>query len=245
MVELILDTNIWISHIAKDKPEGIFDILKDQLKNESVFLLTTDVIVEEWKRNKANTISQLESSIRESSKSATRIKQFLPEDKKKEVENLLEVFHINETERLKLVYNRINEIDDLLLNAERAVTTDEMKIQVANWALEKRAPFTTKSNSVGDALILLAAVEHRKTWGDKGKLFPGFFVSFNHTDYSSSNDPDIIHEDLNDLLKQANLEYKRNIGEVLNLTPAISLEIENYIDYMVESYKESQWDLDK
>jgi predicted nucleic acid-binding protein len=243
MVELILDTNIWISHIAKDKPQGIFDILNEQLENGAVLLLTTDVIIDEWNRNKENTLSQIESSIRESSRNASKIKHFLPNDKKQEVENLIEIFHVNETERLKLAQDRIQAIDLLLNNSEKAITSDAMKIQVANWALEKRAPFKAKSNSVGDALILLASVEHRKNRGDKSQLFSGFFVSFNHSDYSSSQDSDIIHEDLKTLLDEANLSYKRNIGEVLNLTPDLSIEIENYIDHMIESYIESQWDM--
>ncbi|AXO79960.1 hypothetical protein DZC78_06010 [Olleya aquimaris] len=239
MVDLILDTNIWISHIAKDKPAGIFDIFKKQVNDGEVILLINDIIIDEWNRNKSKTIKNISNEIKETSKNALRIKTFLSEEGKEKINELLGEINSKENERIKLAENRIEEIELMMANAIKTEVTDKMKVQVSNWALEKRAPFKQKSNSVGDALILLSTVIHRTKDGSN-HYRPGFFVSFNHTDYAQENDSDEIHEDLQDLLDNANLLYKRHIGEVLNLTPELNVEIEMYIDNYVESYLEEQ-----
>ena len=239
MTDVILDTNIWISHIAKDKPNGIFESFKSQVDNGEIFLLINDIILDEWQRNKNNTIRDITSEIKSSSKNALRMKTFLDENGKQKIDELLSDYNAKEQERIRLAEERIKEVEKLMSNATKVAVTDEMKIQVANWALEKRAPFKQKSNSVGDALILLSTVEHRNA--DSTSHFrPGFFISFNHTDYAQRDNSDEIHEDLQELLDGANLSYKRNIGEVLSLTPELNAEVESYIDYQVEWYMEEQ-----
>ena len=167
------------------------------------------------------------------------MKPFLDEENKTKIDDLLSNYNREEEKRIELAKKRIEEVEKLMANATEIEVTDEMKIQVSNWALEKRAPFTQKANSVGDALILLSAVKHRNS--NKSAYFiPGFFVSFNHTDYSKKNNEDQIHEDLEEILEQANLSYRRHIGKVLNLTPELNIEVESYIDSMVESYLEDQ-----
>ena len=239
MIDLILDTNIWISHIAKDKPAGIFESFKKQVEDGEVILLINQIIRDEWNRNKENTIRDIEKEIKTISKTALKMKPFLDNENKRKIENLLSDYNREEEKRVELAKKRIEEVEKLMTNATEIEITDEMKIQVSNWALEKRAPFTQKANSVGDALILLSAVKHRHN--NKSAYFiPGFFVSFNHTDYSKKNNADQIHEDLEEILKEANLSYKRNIGEVLNLTPELNIEVESYIDSIVERYLEDQ-----
>lgn len=239
MVDLILDTNVWISHIAKDKPDGIFEEFKKQIEKGQIILLINDIILDEWKRNKNNTLRDISNEIKITSKNALKIKTFLNIEEKEKIESLLNKYSSIETEQIKLAEKRIEEIERLMADATKVEIKDEMKIQVANWALEKRAPFVKKANSVGDALILLSMVTHRNE--DTSIYFrPGFFVSLNHSDYSKTDKHDEIHEDLKEMLEDANLTYKRNIGEVLNLTPEINANIESYIDNQIEWYMEQQ-----
>lgn len=238
MVDVILDTNIWIHHIALDNPTGIFDNLKEQIKSEQVYLLSNEIIIEEWRRNKQTTIDNVVKAIKTQSKNALEVKEFLNSSDKKVLEDLLKKYASKEEERITLAKNRIEEIEQLILSATQTKITPEMKLQVVDWALLKRAPFTIKNNSVGDALILLSAVEHRRKYIEQGFIPKGFFVSFNHTDYADKLDKDTIHKDLVDLLEDGNMEYKRNIGEVLHLTPELNMEIENYIDMQIEMYKD-------
>ncbi len=239
MIDLILDTNIWISHIAKDKPTGIFDVLKKQVEDGEVVLLINEIIRDEWRRNRERTIKEIEKEIKIISKTALKMKPFLNDENKGKIEDLLSDYNKEEEKRIELANKRIEEVEKLMENATEIEVTDEMKIQVANWALEKRAPFIKKANSVGDALILLSAVKHRQK-NKSAHFIPGIFVSFNHTDYSQKNNIDQIHEDLEEILEEVNLFYKRNIGEVLNLTPELNTEVESYIDMMVERHLEEQ-----
>lgn len=239
MIDLILDTNIWIHHIALDNPPGIFENLKDQIKTEQVYLLSNTIILDEWHRNKQITINSVVKIIKDQSKNALEIKEFLNNSDRQIMEELLKKYASKEEERITLAKERIEEIENLINSATQTEITSEMKLKVVDWALQKRAPFTIKNNSVGDALILLSAVEHRRKYIDKGFIPKGFFVSFNHTDYAEKLDKDIIHKDLEELLQDGNIEYKRNIGEVLHLTPELNMEIENYIDMQIERYKDN------
>ena len=239
MVDLILDTNIWISHIAKDKPSGIFDSFKKQVSDGDIILLTNDIILDEWKRNKENIIKEITKEIKNTSKNATKIRPFLDPSSQTIIDELFVKISANENERIKLAEKRIMEVEVLMSEAIKMEVTDEMKVTVANWALDKRAPFKQKSNSVGDALILLSVVKHRENDGSSD-FRPGFFISFNHTDYSQREDPNEIHEDLQELLDGANLAYERNIGQVLKLTPELNQEVHNYIDSYVEYHMEEE-----
>lgn len=240
MIDLILDTNIWIHHIAVDNPPGIFENLKEQLRTEQVYLLSNEIILDEWHRNKKTTINSVIKVIKSQSKNALEIKEFLSPSDKQILEDILQKYAAKEEERIALAKERIEEIELLITSATQTVITPEMKLKVVDWALQKRAPFTVKNNSVGDALILLSAVEHRRKYSKNGFIPKGFFVSFNHTDYSEKLNKDIIHKDLEDLLQDGNMEYKRNIGEVLHLTPDLNIEIENYIDIQIERYKDQK-----
>lgn len=239
MIDLILDTNIWISHIAKDKPAGIFDLFKTRIEDGEVVLLINEIIRDEWRRNREKTIKEIEKEIKTISKTALKIKPFLNEANKTKIDDLLSDYNKEEEKRIELANKRIEEVEKLMENATEIEVTDEMKIQVANWALEKRAPFIKKANSVGDALILLSVVKYRSN-SKSLEYNPGIFVSFNHSDYAQKNNIDQIHEDLKEILEEVNLVYMRNIGEALNLTPKLNEEVESYIDMMVGAYIEEQ-----
>lgn len=54
---------------------------------------------------------------------------------------------------------------------------------------------------------------------------------------------DEIHEDLAPQLEDANMEFKRNIGEALNLAPDLNEEVEDYLEYLVENHLEIHFDM--
>ena len=59
MISLVLDTNIWIAYIAKDWPSGIIDEIKKKKKSGEIILLTNEIIIEEWNRNKETTLKDI------------------------------------------------------------------------------------------------------------------------------------------------------------------------------------------
>ena len=240
MIDLILDVNIWMHHIAMDEPKGIFNELKEFIDSEEIYLLSNSIIIDEWKRNKETTINNVVAKIKKQSISALEIKEYLPADERERLADILEKYKTTEESRLKIALDRIDEIEKMITQSTQTEVTKEMKLKIVDWALEKKAPFALKKNSVGDALIILSAIEHRKKNISKGFYPKGYFVSWNHTDYADLNDKDLIHPDLADMLEDANLHYHRHIGLALKLAPKDLMDIENYIDWSIEVAKEQR-----
>lgn len=85
MVSLILDTDIWISFIAKDKPSGILDKIKTKIDDSEIVLLTNDIIIDEWNRNKEKTLTVLRILLKDLS---IILKRHLNYTRKKKVKGL-------------------------------------------------------------------------------------------------------------------------------------------------------------
>ncbi len=235
MVDIILDTNVWISQIAKDEPTGVFELLKSQIEEGKVNLLTNDIIIKEWHRNRLSTSKSIIKKLKSSSKNLLKIKDF---DKENEALNeLLEEVNLIEQKFVSLTESRLLEIDALLKNSTKMEITNSMKIETVNLAIEKKAPFINKANSVGDALILLSAINYREK-SDLLEFTSGFFVTFNHKDFASESNPDEIHSDLKEELDSVNLKYKRHLGDVLEMAPELYKETSAYIDSYVDCYLE-------
>jgi|AntRauTorckE6833_2_1112554.scaffolds.fasta_scaffold00228_3 hypothetical protein len=243
MVSLIFDTDIWISFIAKDKPSGILDEIQQKVNNSEIVLLTNDVIIDEWKRNKEQTLKAAENIIQGTFKSAKKSFEYYSEEKQEKFDELISDFFESKEELIENAKLQVERTDELLLSCEKTPISDEMKLQIIDWALEKRAPFHSKNNSVGDALILLSSVNYLKeqTIG----ITDSIFVSFNHTDFSKKENKDEIHEDLAALLDEANVKFTRHIGEALELAPEMNKEIAEYLDYMIDDWIQTQIDIQR
>ncbi len=245
MINLFLDTDILIGFIAKDKPSGILELLIEKIGNNSISIVTNSIIKTEWDRNKTKTISGLQKAILNEAKSALKISEFLSHDDKQKLESVLTNYAEEEKSRLDLIEDRISKIDKLLEEAVMIEITNGLKLEVIDLALEKKAPFNNKNNSVGDALNLLSLVAYLKEQGTP--YSDTIFVSYNHTDFGTKENPDEIHPDLKPHLEEVQLVYKRNIGEALNLSNEMIVEIESYIDdyvdSMVDDYIQDQIDI--
>lgn len=241
MIELVLDSNIWIHNIALDEPKGIFNQLNEFLDNGEIILLTNDVLLDEWNRNKEDTRVSIAKKIKDNSKKALEISEFLEPKEKSTLNKLILNYKDREEKRISLAINRIKQIDELFSKSTKMKVSKEMKLEVIDWALNKTAPFNKKKNSVADALILLSFVEHRKHRYNNGFQPKAYFISQNHTDYSSEIDKDIIHPDLSKLIDSVNINYCRYVNQTLSLVPDDLLELESMIDTQVEMYKEEKY----
>src|SRR5262249_48771400 len=138
-------------------------------------------------------------------------------------------FKNTEPRLLEAAENRFALIEDILENKSKiAVVSNDDKIEIATWAIEKRAPFHRNNNSYADALILLSAVkyieensQHTSPYKGEAKkiIVPdSIFVSYNSDDFSKDTkgpDKDVIHPDLEALLNSVYMKFERNIGRVL------------------------------
>jgi predicted nucleic acid-binding protein len=241
MINIILDTNIWITFVAKDNTARLIEELRTKVNKNEIALLTNEIIVDEWKRNKAQTINDVSNSIKAKYNTVRTLADFLGDAEKRKFLDVTEVLFQNEQARNTYATNRVEETEQLLLSCTMTPITEAMKIEVVEWALDKRAPFKKKNNSVADAIILLSSVEYCKerTVG----LIDSIFVSFNHEDFSSAKDKDVIDEDLQSLLSEAQMTFSRNIGEALKLAPQLIEEITEYMNYLEDKYIDMQTDI--
>lgn len=230
---IILDTNAWIymcnAHPFQKDENGryphikMFNSLVDLVENKNVVILTNDLILAEWDRNKAaarNYIKRLEGAKGEKE---NRLK-------KKEVRSNLEESEKIRSE-IRVIESLIDENEKHILNVEQFLKdkttkypiTDTSKIIAANQAIAKKAPFTgKKSNSMADMVILLSGIEYIKNtygieiWKDEIIYPTSYFVSGNKTDFSNKENESIIHEDIAPFLESITMEYYINLGEFIN-----------------------------
>jgi predicted nucleic acid-binding protein len=238
MVAIILDTNIWINFVAKDNPSELLEQLIAKRDSKEIILLSNKIILDEWLRNKEQTVKDVSNTIKGNYSSAKKLADYLSLAEKQQFLLTVNPYFNQEQQRIDLAVQRVEQTEALLRSCVMTPITAEMKLQVVDWALGKRAPFKKKSNSVGDALILLSSVEYwkKETIG----ITDAIFVSFNHEDYTDGKKIDDIHEDLKEIVQGANMLFTRNIGEALHLAPQLTNEIGDYIDYQVDSWIEWQ-----
>lgn len=253
MIYLIIDTNAWIymcnahglSKIGQDECHHIkiFNSLKRLVDEGRVIILSNQIIIAEWQRNKKhcyefiehlkNRKKDIEHKIRKSNFDGD------PEEKEKQKEKLIEA------ERLITINEQhIDNVEHLLIGRTiHYPITDLSKIQSADQAIAKKAPFTgKKSNSMADMVILLSGLEFIKSnYGTE--LFPdhiaypvSYFVSANKNDFSSKEDETLIHKDIEPFFQSSETQYRTNLGTLINelfSEPVLSeLDIQDFDEYM-------------
>lgn len=253
MIYLIIDTNAWIymcnahglSKIGQDECHHIkmFNSLKRLVDEGRVIILSNQIIIAEWQRNKKhcyefiehlkNRKKDIEHKIRKSNFEGD------PEEKEKQKEKLIEA------ERLITINEQhIDNVEQLLIgHTIHYPITDLSKIQSADQAIAKKAPFTgKKSNSMADMVILLSGLEFIKSnYGTE--LFPdhiaypvSYFVSANKNDFSSKEDETLIHKDIEPFFQSSETQYRTNLGTLINelfSEPVLSeLDIQDFDEYM-------------
>ncbi|MBP6236433.1 MAG: DUF4935 domain-containing protein [Saprospiraceae bacterium] len=236
-----MDTNVWLylanSYNPKNKAfeDGLHfrlvEILTELVVNREIVILTNEIIIEEWNRNKEvakNLIQKYRKSLEGNKGHFSNIKKFLEEVDKVRLDAIFENYTKNLNHVIDNNEKHIAQVEYLLLDkTEKIEITQEIKARAAERAINKLAPFKgDKSNSMADAVVLLSAIEHLKkvsivpTLGDYEEhfyIFPNStFVTINKGDFANPENENEIHPDLKSVLDEAKIKYEANIGKVLN-----------------------------
>jgi hypothetical protein len=228
MAKLILDTSTWLD-IAKPRIEEIFIELEKQVDEGITVLLTCDIVVQEWTRNKDRVIKDIVSSIRSHARSASKIADLLPESDKVELKKLIEKHTEAQSDQEKLAEVFFNRVESLMKKSKLFEISDKIKLDMANRALTKQAPFHNSKNNMADALIYFGAIEHVNKENQIATDL--IFVTSNHKEFSDPSDISKIHPDL----------YKGNVHFSNNLAQALQMRRE-VIDLMDEYHEYQFWD---
>lgn len=260
---IFLDTNNWIYlsngfNILSSKFDElhlkIFDIIKKRTNEGILVFLVNDIVIEEWKRNKPETekqINELENKFKAYRDSLRTIKNFIGKDSQelKSINAELQKTFEEKSERLK---KHIFDVEDFIKNkTENIKISEKVKLEAVDLALEKKAPFIgDKKNSMADALILLSSIEHISeslstsldsqlfVTEENLILYPdSYFVSSNKGDFSSKEDKEKIHADLEPYLKKTETKFFFTLAKLINLLEEefITLEEEFAIEHADDS----------
>lgn len=224
MAKIILDTCAWMD-LSKPKFSEVLEELEKQVKNNITVIITCDILIEEWNRNKSKIVNEITLSFRTHAKSALRIGEFLNNTEKETLKNILEKYSTIEKEQEKLALTYIDRVENLLKNSIKYSITDKLKLEMANRALTKKAPFHNSKNNMADALIYFGGIEY--VIENNQIATDLLFVTNNKNEFSDPSDLKKLHPDL----KEFNVHYFNNLAEALKMRKDIIDEMDEYNEY--------------
>ena len=248
----ILDTNVWIyicnTHSFQKDETGqyphikMFNSLKELVDNEDLKILTNDLIIEEWNRNKAATRKYINRLNGELVEKRNRLKMKIKNNSEESAQLIKAILEIEKN----IERNEVHLIDVEEFLKDKTIKypiTNESKIVAADQAIAKKAPFTgKKSNSMADMVILLSGIDYiKKHYSaeiiEDYVLHPNsYFVSGNKSDFSSKDNEQEIHKDISSFMDEVGMCYFTNLGEFINIITHSNLisdlDIQNYNDFI-------------
>ncbi len=239
--KLALDTNIWI-YLTKETFDPLFESLKEKTANNEFELLTNEIVIEEWTRNKESTIKSLCESIKQEYKSAKNLTKFLPDKEKAELSIFLEKLDTEE-KRLEKARLRVEEVEQLLFSAKKIDITDEQKMFVANLAITKEGPFSNNKNNFNDTLILRNFIEHiqKTNYPDKYDLI---YVSNNPKDFCIDGKENIYPEILNGF-DSLRIKSVTELGQAFHLSTELIEDFDDWLEEKVQTWAEMQYEISR
>ncbi|RFS26758.1 hypothetical protein DVR12_02945 [Chitinophaga silvatica] len=233
MIYLIPDTNQWI-YLANSKDpstenfqEGNHFLLLDKLSNiiqqGDIVILINDIIEAEWKRNR-NTAEELIKTLKKAKESKlNEFKKMKTEYPKSsaEIDIILKSIEDKFDDDIEKNELHIARVEALLNSSEKYPISRDVKADVTDWAIGKKAPFIgNKKNSSADAAILFGALEYINskatvTWSEAKEYPKAYFISANTTDFASPTNKNEIHPDLKPLLDKVGMKYSRSLPYAL------------------------------
>ena len=234
MAKLVLDTCSWIE-LAKPKFSKVLEELESQIEKGMTIIISCDLIIEEWERNKSRIISNIQNSIKDYSKSAINISNYLPEKEKIELIKILEKYRDSEEEQIKLAEQHFCRIEKLMNSSTKYKISDELKLEVIEKGIKKEAPFHNSKNNINDALIYFGAIKYVQDFVIANDLI---FVTQNINEFSDTNNRSLIHPDL----KVNSVHYSTNLADALKMRKEEIDELDEYNEYRFEMWVDIQVD---
>jgi hypothetical protein len=258
---IFLDTNNWIYlsngfNIFSSRHDElhlkVFETIRKRVNEGNLVFLINDIVLSEWERNKEQTENQIKEIGKKYNSHKGNLKSLndfiTGENKNEEINTLKKVLEEKYTEKIERHKTHIKNVESFLKNETLKISiSDKTKIEASNLALEKKAPFVgDKKNSMADALILLSSIEylfenHKFPLPDFSAeentdfFFPdSFFVSSNKGDFSSPEDKEKIHPDLEPYLNKTKTKFFYTLGKLINSLEEefLTEEEENIIEHV-------------
>jgi hypothetical protein len=229
---IFLDTCVFLDVSTKKQNIALVSALEELVENDKVKLVVTDLVAEEYERNKEDVANKAAKRLSQEFK---QVKAVVSEFASANQAQTLEVLNdINA--RLPLLtdanYTTINRVEKLIQSAELINISERSKVAAVQRGLDKKAPFHISKNSVADAVIIEQFYEFSL---DADATDSYFFITHNHNDFSAK-DHRKPHEDFDDIFNRKNVYYFNNLAPALNIIDEdVLADIEFEYDYTEET----------
>jgi len=221
---------VWLD-MAKDyRHQPTLAALEQLIEANEVSLILPRQTVDEFARNKERIIRESGKSLGSTFKRVKEaVRQFGKAEGMKEALATLDDIDHRITILGEAVNESIKRIERLFVAARVIETTDAVKLNAAQRAIERRAPFHKDKNSIGDAILIEI---YREALVKASKEADFAFVTNNKHDFSNmTGDEREPHPDLAELFASDGSSYSLAVGEVLN-------------DYAPEWMEEVKWEFE-
>ena len=215
MHKLMADTCVWMD-LAKE-PAAVPDAACTHPTGRGeITLLVPRTVLDEFKRNKDRLI---EHNTRSVSSTLKRVKELVGkfgDENAKQV--VLEQINLVDQKLPRLgdgITTAVTNIEMLLERGEIVEITDAVTLRAAQRALEVKAPFHGKRNSMADAIILETFADCVTGPQSVGHTFA--FVTHNVNDFSAQGDNNKHpHPDIASVFTPRKVKYYTSLAEALN-----------------------------
>lgn len=211
---IMLDTCVLLDISTRKNDLPIVSALESLVSSELVKLVISDLVIEEFERNKDDVADKTRKRLSYEFKQVKSvISQFGGDEKEKAIEILDDV-----NTRLPLLseanYATISRVENLIKESLQINVSDKTKILAVQRGLDKRAPFHINKNSVADAIIIEQFSEYVTSNDSDGNEF--IFITHNHNDFSAK-DHRQPHDDFLDIFNKNNVHYCNNVSSAISL----------------------------
>jgi len=215
MHKILVDTCVWLD-LAKDpKQHPLIALVIDLINSGEVEVIIPSIVFDEYKRNRSRIVKESTQSLVSNVK---RVREALekfgnPESKDSvilELDNInYKIPHLGEA-----VSEAIQNIDNIMGYAEKMKISDQAKLNAADRAVNRIAPFHKGRNSMNDAMILECFFEVVKNKNSNGVRF--VFVTHNKNDFSNPLNELEPHPDFSRMFSKIKCRYVTKLSEALN-----------------------------
>jgi len=215
MFKTLADTCVWLDMAKEPQQQLLLSVLEELIKLQEVEILLPKVVVDEFHRNRQRIIDDSRRSL---SSVFKRVKEAVDKygdsaSKDKVMEQLNDIDHRLPTLG-DAVGNSLDRIEALFRSAELIEATEAVKLRVFERGLQIKAPFNSKENSTGDAILIETYADCISGPQSTGHRFA--FVTHNVNDFSDTHvNNKNPHPDIASLFSKRKSLYFTNIGDAL------------------------------
>ncbi len=227
MFWMLIDTCVWLD-LAKDQRQvPVLGVIEEMIKRGMVSLIVPRVVLDEFGRNRERIAKDSAKSLSAHFRLVKDAVGKIGGDKRR---MRLVLSHLDDVDQKSRIVggtavNALDRIEKLLKTSPIIEPSEAVRLQAAQRAIDKRAPFHRDKNAMADAIIIETYAEHVRD-----KTPPGVrcaFITHNKSDFSiESGNHNVPHPDFAGFFSRVKSLYFVNLPESLRrVDPSLVTDI--------------------